>query len=80
MREIIETQKINVPAAYLREHTCFHEVITDDEHSEEIEEWLSEFAREGSYYCTNLFGQGGASWLFNDTETAAMFKLAFGKF
>lgn len=82
MRVMIETQRwsTSLNASYLRECGHFHEVTTADSHNEEIEEWLFEFAREGSYYCTNLFGAGGAVWFFNDTETAAMFKLAFGKF
>jgi hypothetical protein len=76
-RVMVEMKSMNVCTAYLRQCECFYEVKTDTGHTEEMEEWVFENAQDGAYYCTNIFG-GPCSWFFNDKETAAIFKLAYG--
>lgn len=79
MRVIAETQRMTIPDSYLRDSGRFYEVLIRQTYDETIEDWLFEFAREGAYYCTDLFSSQFSTWFFNDKETAAMFKLMYGE-
>lgn len=77
VRMLRETKCLHLDPEVFRMSGQFHEVTTRF-HRLEMEEWIFEHVEQGAYYCTNIYG-GPASWFFNDSSIAVLFKLMFSE-